>query len=74
VKELSSSQPKAKFYTRINEQGYLNLVVWSGKADPTAEVIVADIRQKNGEKWETVGKIAVYRTSDGSYTQLPERK
>jgi len=71
---MSSSQPKARFHMRINEQDYLNLTVWSGKADPSAEVIVAQIRRNDGENWETIGRLAVYRASDGSYTQLPERK
>ena len=74
MKELSSSQPKARFHIRISEQDYLNLTVWPGKADPSAEVIVAQIRRNEGENWETVGRLAVYRASDGSYTQLPERK
>jgi hypothetical protein len=71
---MSKSQPKAKFYTRTNENGYLNLTIWPGKSDPSAEVIVANISQKNGEKWETVTRIAVYRTSDGNYSKLPERQ
>ena len=71
---MSSSQPKARYHTRINEQDYLNLTVWPGKADPAAEVIVAQIRRNTGENWETVGRLAVYRTSDGSYSQLPDRQ
>ena len=74
VKIMSSSQPKARFHIRIGEQDYLNLTVWPGKADPSAEVIVTQIRRRNEENWETVGRLAVYRASDGSYTQLPERK
>ena len=71
---MSSSQPKARFHMRISEQDYLNLTVWSGKADPSAEVIVAQIRRNDGEKWETVGRLAVYRTPDGTYSKLPERQ
>jgi len=71
---MSSSQPKARFHIRIGEQDYLNLTIWAGKADPSAEVIVAQIRRNNGENWETVGRLAVYRPSDGSYSQLPERR
>ena len=74
VKELSPSQPKARFHIRIGEQDYLNLTVWSGKADPSAEVIVTQIRRRNDDNWETVGRLAVYRASDGSYSQLPERQ
>ena len=68
------SQPKARFHIRISEQDYLNLTVWPGKSDPAAEVITAQLRRNDGENWETVGRLAVYRASDGSYSQLPERK
>jgi hypothetical protein len=74
VKELSSSQPKARFYTRINEQDYLGLTVWPGKTDPTAEVITVQLRRNDGDKWETIGRLAVYRTSDGNYSKLPEQQ
>ncbi|UCH32542.1 MAG: hypothetical protein JSV05_03950 [Candidatus Bathyarchaeota archaeon] len=70
----ATSQPKARFYTRVNEQDFLGLTVWRGKSDPTAEVIVVQIRRKEGENWETVSRLAVYRSSDGIYSQLPERK
>jgi hypothetical protein len=73
VKEVSSSQPKARFHIRISEQDYLNLTVWPGKSDPSAEVIVAQVRRNEGEKWETVGRLAVYRTPDGTYSKLPDR-
>ena len=73
VKNVSSSQPKARFHTRINENDYLNLTVWPGKADPKSEVIVLQLRRNTGEDWETVGRLAVYRAADGSFSQLPER-
>jgi hypothetical protein len=73
VKEMSSSQPKARFYTRINEQDYLGLTVWAGKSDPSAEVITIQLRRNEGEKWETIGRLAVYRTPDGTYSKLPDR-
>ncbi|MCJ7613351.1 hypothetical protein MUO71_01100 [Candidatus Bathyarchaeota archaeon] len=70
---MSSSQPKARFHIRINEQDYLNLTVWPGKADPAAKVIVAQLRRNVGENWETVGRLAVYRSPDGSYSKLPDK-
>ena len=74
VAELNSaSQPKARFYTRISEQDFLGITVWSGKTDPEAEVIVVQLRRRDGDNWETVGRLAVYRTSDGTYSKLPER-
>jgi hypothetical protein len=74
VKEMAQSQPKAKFYTRINETDYLNIAVWPGKADPAAEVITVQLRRNEGEKWETVSRLAVYRSPDGTYSKLPERE
>ncbi|MCW4015304.1 MAG: hypothetical protein NWF06_02950 [Candidatus Bathyarchaeota archaeon] len=71
---MSTSQPKARFHIRINEQDYLNVTVWAGKADPKAEVIVTQIRRNIEDKWETIGRLAVYRSADGSYSQLPERQ
>ena len=70
----SRSQPKARYSTRLDEQDFLNLAVWPGKTDPTAEVIVVQLRRRTGDDWETVGRLAVYRSSDGTYAQLPERR
>ena len=71
---MSPSQPKARFYKRISENDYLGLTVWPGKADPSAEVLTIQLRRRNDENWETVGQFAVYRTSDGNYSQLPDRQ
>lgn len=75
VRELTqASQPKARFYTRVNEQDFLGLTVWRGKTDPSAEVIVVQIRRRNEDDWETVGRLAVYRSPEGTYSKLPERQ
>ena len=74
IKMASASQPKGRFYTRLNEQDYLGLTIWAGKKDPTAEVVVVQLRRRDGDNWETVGRLAVYRTPDGTYSELPERK
>lgn len=71
---MSTSQPKARFNKRINEQDYLGVTIWPTKADPTAEVIAIQISRNVGEKWETVARLAVYRSSDGKFTELPERR
>jgi hypothetical protein len=52
---------------------YLTLSVWPGKKDQMAEVLTIQIRRLNNDNWETVGRLAVYRTSNGDYSQLPER-
>jgi hypothetical protein len=78
VIELNSTpqpkQPKARFYTRLNDQDYLGITFWHGKTDPLAEVIVVQLRRRDGDKWETVGRLAVYRASNGTYSKLPERR
>ena len=68
------SQPKGRFYTRLNDQDFLGLTIWPGRTDPSAEVIVVQLRRRDGDNWETIGRLAVYRTSDGNYSQLPERQ
>jgi len=70
----STSKPKGRFYTRLNEQDYLGITIWRGKTDPEAEVIVVQLRRRDGEKWETVGRLAVYRSPNGEYSKLPERR
>jgi hypothetical protein len=68
------SRPIARFYTRINESDFLGITVWPSKTDPSAEIIVAQIRRRRGDEWETVGRLALYRTRDGVYSKLSERK
>jgi len=77
VRELSAAptrQPKARFNTRLNEQDFLGLTIWTGKTDPTAEVIVVQVRRRVGENWETVGRLAAYRSPTGEYSQLTDRR
>jgi hypothetical protein len=69
----AKSQPKARFYKRLSEQDFLGLTVWQGKTDPTAEVIVVQLRRRTGDNWETVGRLAAYRSSEGEFSELPER-
>lgn len=66
-------QPKASFRIRFNDTDNLQLTIWSGKQDPDSEVIVAAIQRRQGDTWEKIGRIAVYRSSDGTLRQLPER-
>ena len=66
--------PKARFSTKLPNGDFLGITVWAGKTDPTAEVVSVQIRHPKGAEWETTARIALYRTSDGTYTLLPERK
>jgi len=67
-------QPKVSFRDRLANGDFLTLTVWAGKSDPKAEVITAQIRHLNGDVWETIGRLAAYRTADGNYSQLPEHR
>ena len=66
--------PKARFSAILPNGDYLNLAVWQGKKDPSAEVLTVQVRHKEGETWQTIGRLAVYRTSEGMYSKLPERQ
>ena len=66
--------PKARFSTRLPTGEFLNLSVWQGKSDPRSEVIRVEIRKLEKDEWQSVARIAVFRTSEGKYSQLPDRK
>jgi hypothetical protein len=68
------SQPKASMRTKLPNGDFLTFAVWPGKSDPMAEVITVQIRHLSGDRWETVGRLVAYRTADGNYSQLPERR
>lgn len=70
---MAKSYPKFKFMNRLPNGDYLTISVWPGKKDPKAEVLTIQIRRLEGGEWVTMGRLAVYRSSDGSYSQLPER-
>jgi len=71
--KMSERKPKARFSIPIENGEFLSLTVWQGKTDPKAEVLTVQIRRREGEGWVTVSRLAVYRSQDGSYSQLPER-
>ena len=65
--------PKARFSTRLPTGEFLNLSIWQGKSDPNAEVLRIELRKLEKDSWQSVARIAVYRTSDGRYSQLPHK-
>ncbi len=65
---------KARYSTKLSSGDFLGVTIWPGKSDPTAEVITVQIRHPTGDAWETTGRIAIYRTSDGRYLLLPEKQ
>ncbi|HMK82946.1 MAG TPA: hypothetical protein VK503_04450 [Candidatus Bathyarchaeia archaeon] len=71
--EPAKSKPKASFSSRLPNGDFLHVAVWAGKSDPTAEVLAVDIRHNSDGTWTSIGRLALYRTRDGIYSQLPER-
>jgi len=65
--------PKARFSTRLPTGEFLNLSIWQGKSDPNAEVLRVELRKLDKDSWQSVARIAVYRTPDGKYSQLPDK-
>jgi hypothetical protein len=75
MRVMSTAQRyKARFNTRLPNGDFLGVTVWPGKSDPSAEVITVQIRHQSGDIWETVSRIAIYRTSDGRHLLLPEKQ
>jgi len=65
--------PKARFSTKLPNGDFLGVTIWAGKTDLNAEVVTVQIRHPSESEWETTARIALYRTSDGKYSLLPER-
>jgi hypothetical protein len=68
------SRPKFSARNSLPNGDFLTFAVWQGKTDPSAEVFSIQLRHKEGDLWETTGRIAIYRTADGQYSKLPERQ
>jgi hypothetical protein len=52
---------------------FLNVAVWPGRSNPEDEVVSVQLRKFDGS-WNTVGRLALYRTKEGAYSELPERQ
>jgi len=73
VWSLEARRPKASFSAKLPNDDYLNVSVWPGKTDPAADQLTIQVRHLSGDQWETIARIALYRTREGEYRQLPER-
>jgi hypothetical protein len=74
---LAENQPKrrkANFNIRLEGQDYLGFAVWPAKNESGGEVIAVDVRRLEGDSWNTIGRLAIYRATDGTYRKLPERE
>jgi hypothetical protein len=66
------SRPRHSFSKKLEDGEFLNVAVWPGRSNPEDEVVSVQLRKFDGN-WKTVARLALYRTKDGAYSELPER-
>jgi hypothetical protein len=55
------------------ERGYLNVAIWPGTKDPTADVIQIRLSGLKNEEWIELGRLSLYKDDQG-YRKLPPRQ
>ena len=68
------TRPKQSFRIPLPDGSNLSLAIFPTKKDPTAEVISVQITRIVNDNWVTEAKLAVYRSPEGDYSQLPNRE
>jgi hypothetical protein len=68
------ARPKQSFRIPLPDGSNLSLAVFATRNDPAAEVISVQITRIVDDNWVTDAKLAVYRSPEGNYTQLPNRE
>lgn len=71
---MEMARPKQSFRIPLPDGSNLSLAVFATKNDPTAEVISVRITRLVDDNWVTDAKLAVYRSPEGVYSQLPDRE
>ena len=68
------SRPKDSFRIQLDDGKILSMSVFQTRNDPEAEVIVAQISQIIEGEWKNFARLAVFRSAEGNYQQLPNRE
>ena len=68
------ARPKQSFRISLPDGSNLSLAVFATKNNPAAEVISVQITRIVDDNWVTDAKLAVYRSAEGNYSQLPDRE
>ncbi|MCW4054183.1 MAG: hypothetical protein NWE84_04590 [Candidatus Bathyarchaeota archaeon] len=68
------ARPKQSFRIPLPDGSNLSLAIFPTKRDPTAEVISVQITRLVDENWVTDARLAIYRSPEGNYSQLPDRE
>jgi hypothetical protein len=67
-------RPKQSFRIPLPDWSNLSMAIFPTKKDPTAEVISVQITRIVDDNWVTDARLAVYRSPEGNYSQLPNRE
>jgi len=68
------ARPKQSFRISLPDGSNLSLAVFATRNDPEAEVISVQITRLIDDNWVTDARLAVYRSPEGNYSQLPDRE
>ena len=67
-------RPKHSFRIPLPDGSHLSLAVFATRNDPAAEVISVQVTRLIEDNWVTDARLAVYRSPEGNYSQLPDRE
>ena len=67
-------RPKQSFRVTLPDGSNLSLAVFATRNNPEAEVISVQITRLVDDQWVTEARMAVYRSPEGVYSQLPDRQ
>ncbi len=67
-------RPKETFRSPLPNGGSLSVSVFPTKNDPKAEVVSVEVRRQVNDNWVTDARLALYRSPEGNYRQLPDRE
>jgi hypothetical protein len=68
------SRPKDSFRVSLSNGSSLSVSIFQTKNDPKAEVVSVEVRRLLDENWVTDARLALYRSPEGNYRQLPDRE
>ena len=66
------NRPKFSLSKKLGGGEFLNVAVWPGRSNPQDEVVSVQLRKFDGD-WKALGRLALYRTREGAYSELPEK-
>jgi hypothetical protein len=67
-------RPKQSFRITLSDGSNLSLAVFATRNNPEAEVLSVQITRLVDDQWVTEARLAVYRSPEGIYSQLPDRQ